>query len=268
MRYSIHITNICNLNCTYCYEDNKLNPQRKNFIITYDEIDKRFAEIIDRKDCTEIELLGGEVFLFFDKIQYIFAKYHKYFNFLITTNGTINNQEILDLLDKYKPMISISLDDPQTTEQQRIGINFENVLNNALLWQKITMTSIGCTLNPLNIHHIKEIFDFYIIKHNFSSIHFGCVEEWMNDYYWEKYIEEGKRLINNTSPEILTRISCSPWKNFNPFKKNIIYENGIEKLEIFNNSEYEDSPYQRAKYEIHCHYCQKIGKTPIIYKKD
>lgn len=207
-------------------------------------------------------MLGGEVFLFLDKIEYIFAKYHDRFSFIITTNGSINNQRIIDLIKRYKPFVSISLDDPLTTEQQRVGLNFENALNNALAWQKLTMTSIACTLNPLNISRIKEIFDFYIIKYHFPSIHFGCVEEWMNDYYWEKYIKEAKRLIDTTDIEILKTTSLSPWKNYNPFKKIIIYENGIEKMEIFDNSRADNSPYQQAKYLVHCYYCQKTGIPP------
>jgi len=156
LRYSLHINNVCNLRCTYCYEDDKQQQGRKNFQISFEEIDERFQEFNERGDCNEVELLGGEVFLTFDKVQYIFDKYGAKYKFLITTNGTINSPEIKALMEKHQPFVGVSLDDPQTTERQRIGINFQDVLNNAKLWNKLTTVNIAAVINPLNMKRIKE----------------------------------------------------------------------------------------------------------------
>jgi hypothetical protein len=109
---------------------------------------------------------------------------------------------------------------------------------------------------------MKETFDFYVIEHGFKTIHFGCVEEWMNDYYWNIYLREAKRLIQTTTAEVLSQTNLSPWGAHIVSKKNFIYEDGIEKVEIFNNNEVELTAYFRAKYKAYCLYCEKLGITP------
>ena len=266
MRYSVHITNLCNLRCTYCYEDDKNDSNRNNFVISFEEIDRRFSEIYAAKDCHEIELLGGEIFLFLDKVEYIFNKYGNDFSFILTTNGTIRNKAIDDLISKYKPALGVSLDDPLTISQQRVGIDFDTVLANAQYWKTITRVIIDVVITPQSIGRIKETFDFYVLTHGFSIIHFGVVEEWMNDYYWQKYIKEVKRLIDTTDIDILKSVTISPWQHFSPSKKEIIYENGVEKMEIFNSKKMEISTYLLKKYEGHEYLCKKTGAMPDAFR--
>ncbi len=247
------------MHCTYCYEDDKLDKNRKNFVISQTEIDEKFALFKKRKNCTEVELLGGEVFLYPNLIQYILNKYGEKYAFLITTNGTINPSELLPLIKKYKPLIGVSLDDPQTTEKQRIGLSLPVVLKNAHQWNKLTAVIIDAVITPHNIRRIKETFDFYILEQGFSRIHFGVVEEWMNKHYWEVYVKEAIRLISSIEKEVLQKIFLSPWQNYYPSVKDFIYEDGIEKVEIFNDQKFKLSPYQKAKHEIYKTYCAKMG---------
>ena len=262
MRYSLHITNICNLRCTYCYEDDKDVAIRKNFVISEEEIDARMEEFKQKGDCEGLELLGGEVFLFFDRLKYIFNNYGESYPLTITTNGTIRTPEIDEYINKYRPSIAVSLDSPKTVEIQRVGLNLQEVLANAKAWQKMTDVSIAAVITPQNINDIKETFDFYVLEHGFNTIHFGLVEEWMNDYYWRIYIKEGKRLIEQTAATILRDNIISPWRNYAPFFKEFVYEDGVEKVEIFNTSKINLSPYIRAKHEIHLAYCDKIKIEP------
>ena len=263
MRYSLHLTNNCNLRCTYCYEDGKEDKNYKHFVISPEEADRRLQSIIADGQCAELELLGGEIFLYPEIVKYIFVNYHKYFSWLITTNGTVRNAEIDGLIAQYKPFIGVSLDDPQTINLQRIGIDFDRVLANAKYWRTLTTVGIAAVITPLNIHRLKETFDFYILEHNFRIIHFGCVEEWMNDYYWEVYKQETARLIENTEPAILREVHISPWKQHSVSKKEFIYEDGIEKVEIFNPAKMDLSAYNEAKYAGYCLYCKKIGVEPL-----
>lgn len=260
MRYSLHITNNCNLRCTYCYEDDKFEKNHKNFVISFSEIDEKINKILDYGNCDELELLGGEIFLYFDKVQYIFEKYSNCLsNIVITTNGTIRNDRIDELLRAYRPFIGVSLDDPQTIEKQRIGINFKQVLENAKYWNSLTSVCIAAVLNPLNLQRIKETFDFYILQEGFKKIHFGCVEEWMNDHYWYIYKREVARLIQNIDQKILAQVVLSPWESYDVFKKEYLYEDGVEKMQIFNNHKVEISKYLEARYYCYCLYCEQLG---------
>jgi uncharacterized protein len=263
MRYSLHITNNCNLRCTYCYEDNKIDKQRKQFVISMTEIDEKLDKILAAGNCDELELLGGEVFLYPDKLEYILTKYHQQIAyFLITTNGTLRSQAIDNLIAKYKPSISVSLDDPQTVARQRVGIDFERVLENAKDWRELTSVGIGATLTPATLNQIKETFDFYCLEQGFDCIHFGCVEEWMNDHYWSIYKKEVKRFIQATSLDDLKRRHVSPWWNYRATKKEFIYEDGLEKVEIFNPHKMVITPYLEAKYYGYCLYCERLGQAP------
>lgn len=262
MRYSLHITNNCNLRCVYCYEDDKLDKARRQFVISRAEIDQRIAEILAKGDCAELELLGGEIFLYPDLISYIFTKYSEYFAFILTTNGTIRNAEIDALLARYKPTVGVSLDDPVTVERQRLGVDFAKVLANAKFWRQQTKVLITAVITPQNIRRIKETFDFYILEQGFDGIHFGCVEEWMNPYYWTVYQREALRLIRNTERSVLRRVVCSPWKEYAVSKKEFVFEDGVEKLEIFNPNKMELDDYRRAKHAVHCAYCERLGLEP------
>ncbi|GBR73925.1 radical SAM/SPASM domain-containing protein [Candidatus Termititenax aidoneus] len=262
MRYSLHITNNCNLRCTYCYEDNKIDRQRKQFVISFEEIDEKINEILAHGNCDELELLGGEIFLYMDKVSYLIEKYHNKFAIIITTNGTIRNAEIDELIAKYRLGIGVSLDDPQTISKQRIGIDFERVLANAKHWNTLTNVAITAVITPLNIRRIKETFDFYVLEQGFRTIHFGCVEEWLNDYYWEIYKKEVLRLIQATDLKILQQVTISPWKYHVPSHKKIIIEDGIEKMEIFDNNQIELCSYRKAIYACYVAYCEKLGKKP------
>jgi uncharacterized protein len=263
MRYSLHITNNCNLRCTYCYEDDKLEKQHRPFLISFEEIDQKLGAILKRGDCDELELLGGEIFLYPDLLEYIFAKYGQNFKFFLTTNGMIRNKCIDNLIQTYRPALGVSLDDPQTIERQRVGIDFARVLENAQHWSKYDVfLIIDAVLTPLNIRRIKETFDFYILEQKFENIHFGCVEEWMNDYYWQVYKREAERLIQTTDLDVLRRVWLSPWKLYVPVKKEFVYEDGIEKVEIFNFHKVSASEYLKAQYYAHSVYCQRLGIAP------
>jgi sulfatase maturation enzyme AslB (radical SAM superfamily) len=262
MRYSLHITNKCNLFCTYCYEDDKQEKERKQFVISPAEIDQKMVYILQHRDCSEIELLGGEIFLYPDLIKYVLDKYHSACAFILTTNGTLRNRFIDEMLAKHQPYLGVSLDDPQAVEKQRIGLNLSKVLENAKAWQKYTRVGIAAVLNPLNMRRIKETFDFYVLENGFDSIHFGCVEEYMNDYYWQIYQQEVARFIQGTSVEVLRRVNISPWGYYSVSHKEYVYEDGIEKIERYNLSCMELSAYVQAKYTGYCLYCERVGIQP------
>jgi sulfatase maturation enzyme AslB (radical SAM superfamily) len=251
------------LRCVYCYEDDKVDKFRRDFVISFEEIDSKVNTILSKNDCTELELLGGEIFLYTDKVKYIFDKYHQCFPVLITTNGTIRSREIDEMIAHYRPVIGVSLDDPQTVSRQRVGIDFERALANAKHWSSLTRTYICAVINPTNIHRIRETFDFYILEQGcFHGIHFGCVEEWMNEYYWQAYEKEAERLLSSVPLEVLRKISISPWNHYGVNKKEYVYEEGIEKIEMFNPAKMDLSRYRRARYAGYCCYCKRLGLTP------
>lgn len=127
---NINITQICNLKCTYCAAggDGTYGDPVKRI-----EIEKTLPQLnyfiskLEPGEHFHISFLGGEPLLYPAGIRAIceyMAGAAKDMNFVptykITTNGTVMNSEIIDILSMYKPTLVISMDGrPEVTDRFR-----------------------------------------------------------------------------------------------------------------------------------------------------
>lgn len=120
------ITESCNLNCTYCYEDHK--SSKKMSFETAKQIIDREMSICDKFDGVMFNLFGGEAFLNFELIKQIVnylevnyrdskLKWHCF----ITTNGTLVHGEIQAYLREHCGSISCGLSLDGTKEYHNIN---------------------------------------------------------------------------------------------------------------------------------------------------
>ena len=99
--YVLHITKECNMQCIYCYEKDKTSTY------TWDELKTLLNNIIKHNRNFNLEFLGGEPCLRTDLIKET-VNYLESIenlnvdNYIITTNGTIINDELIDLMKKYQ----------------------------------------------------------------------------------------------------------------------------------------------------------------------
>ncbi|MBS4535685.1 SPASM domain-containing protein [Clostridium sp. D2Q-14] len=144
---TLHITNECNLNCTYCFEKDK-----GNFTISEDKIIELYSFLLknNKSDNLEIRLFGGEPLLKFNIIKRIINTFkdlnnHSSKNFNISynifTNATIINNEIIDFLKENDIQVFTSIDcNKQIHNRNRIDINgngtYDKVIKNAKLLNK------------------------------------------------------------------------------------------------------------------------------------
>ncbi|MBE5903529.1 MAG: radical SAM protein [Pseudobutyrivibrio sp.] len=110
MNFTVFMTNMCNLNCNYCYEKNK-----KNRSISY-EVLNAFIEMVANYD-GEISIVihGGEPLLEFEKIKYLINKINTRkkngaVTYSLTTNGTLLNGEVAEFLKDKIDSLAISID--------------------------------------------------------------------------------------------------------------------------------------------------------------
>lgn len=112
----LNVTNKCNLNCIYCFENHisdssfmsiKIAKKSVDFLLKQNPTGSKFSVVF----------FGGEPLLNFklikETIKYcssISKKTNKEFTYSITTNGTILNTEIIYYFKKYKFNIIVSLD--------------------------------------------------------------------------------------------------------------------------------------------------------------
>lgn len=125
--FKIHVSNTCNLSCKYCYA-NQGNYGEKDEIMNINTVDK-VIDFLDRymknNILKYITFFGGEPLLAIEPIKIICEKFaSRGVKFLLQTNGTIINNEILDLIYKYKIDLTVSFDGPkEINDINRIYLN-------------------------------------------------------------------------------------------------------------------------------------------------
>ncbi|MBL7544108.1 MAG: radical SAM protein [Bdellovibrionaceae bacterium] len=161
---NINVTQICNLKCTYCaaggdgtygdpvkrIEVEKTLPQLKYFLAKLDE-GERF----------HISFLGGEPLLFPSGVRAICEYVSGQANekgfvpsYKITTNGTIMNDEIMDLLTTYKPTMVISMDGkPEIIDRFRPQKN-NKPTSRAIEKTLETLNERRLEIGPLAVHAV------------------------------------------------------------------------------------------------------------------
>ena len=101
----IYMTELCNLNCEYCYVEIK-KKEFDGFVY------KEFVEKIDLLAYDRIKFYGGEPLLKYQEIKKIIEWVHeknKDIQFTLITNGLLLSKEKLDFFHKYRISLCISL---------------------------------------------------------------------------------------------------------------------------------------------------------------
>jgi uncharacterized protein len=121
-RITLHVANGCNLRCSYCYANGGDYKLPENLMTM--ETASQFVDFcITNFDKIEtIAFFGGEPLLNPKIINYICETFDNLYKtnqitfipeFGIITNGTIINDEILDIIKKHIKFITVSIDGPQ-----------------------------------------------------------------------------------------------------------------------------------------------------------
>ncbi len=114
----ISVTDRCNLRCTYCMPEKGLRFEKKENLLSLEEI-YRVVEVFTHLGVNKVRFTGGEPFVrdgLLDLFQSV-SRLEGIDELTITTNGTILNENHLDILKKTKvKTINLSLD---TLDQAR-----------------------------------------------------------------------------------------------------------------------------------------------------
>jgi MoaA/NifB/PqqE/SkfB family radical SAM enzyme len=177
--YNLDITNLCNLKCYMCsgtlsskllVENNDLGFEKldqKN----YDYDDSRLdylIEQIEKHNVTHITLQGGEP-LMNPKIIQLLEKlsWKKDLHNLavwITTNGTIYNDDLHKLLERFRNLkIIFSIDGiDKVNDYLRFPSNFETIKYNVQMLRKLKNATfmINHTVQNFNLMYIKDMIDY------------------------------------------------------------------------------------------------------------
>ncbi len=131
MSFTLIMTYSCNLKCIYCYEG---NLKRKNKYLTRNDIDvifdkflSKFLKIRQYPPTLSVNLYGGEPLLNWDGCKYVFKKLDslkrheliKTYVLGMVTNGTLLDDEKIEVIRKYKCGLQITLDGSKKVHDRR-----------------------------------------------------------------------------------------------------------------------------------------------------
>lgn len=166
------ITNMCNLNCTYCYDkdnryrDKNINEEFENKI---DDIQRYLNAIyLDKCNARTLIFHGGEPLLLgADVYEKLLEKIvEPNMKLSIQTNGTLINKKYIEIFKKYHISVGISLDGCNEEQNYcriyRNGTNsFKKVMTNIKLLEENNIRfGIIMTISKEHIGKEKEIYDF------------------------------------------------------------------------------------------------------------
>jgi len=156
--YAISLTNKCNLRCSYCYERH-LNTEYGS--VAAPTMYKITDFINQRGDAGIVYLFGGEPLLYKNEVRY-FCENLKARQFVITTNGTLLDEEFIRWCIDRNVIINMSHDGAECSER---GVNRELLDKNLKLllkYQPETLVQLVYTLDTLprlyeNVIYLKEL---------------------------------------------------------------------------------------------------------------
>lgn len=112
-RLVLNISNVCNMNCRYCYAGGGAYGDKES-LMNIDVLDKILTFFYRCYDNIEvIQLFGGEPTLNVEAMKYVceyIQKNNKNTGISMVTNGTNLNEELMDLIDKYHIFVTVSID--------------------------------------------------------------------------------------------------------------------------------------------------------------
>lgn len=119
-RLTLCVTSVCNLACRYCYEGEQNCPEHKTPFISPETVRKTVDFVISQypKGIRCVQFFGGEPLLNVKAIRYTIDYINETFDrlslekpaYTIVTNGTLINDEVHELFNRYFGRITISLD--------------------------------------------------------------------------------------------------------------------------------------------------------------
>lgn len=170
-------THLCNLGCTYCYNDDVRDPIMKD-----ETLERTIKETLDyvneRKPIKQVHFIwhGGEPMIpgikFYEKVVKLQEQYRGEAKILnsIQTNGVLINEKWLHFLKQHQFNISISIDGTKELHDRfRLDLRgrgtFDRVIKAIDLCLKHDLPPGACVvISRANIDHVEEIYQFLAEK--------------------------------------------------------------------------------------------------------
>ena len=248
-RYVIHVTKQCNMDCFYCYEDDKTSTYKLEEILSI--ADKIAANCKDER--FGIEFLGGEPMLNFEAIKEVYKlleeKYpNRVSDYAITTNGSILPEEAKEFLkNNPKVFFAISIDGTPWANQFRYfkgGQSSWNEVMENLRWCVKNVTfGIHIVTHPFNVANLYSSVCF-MYDEGVRNIGVGTIEKTMDidDRYCNRFVHEMTNVSKSICSGRLSGLYIDLFENVKPTSDVRTYikdETGKTIAETYGRSEHD-----------------------------
>lgn len=199
MGMQINTVNACNMECGYCFAEG--GNHNRDYIMNEDLADKSIDFLFNNAGAAQtlsITIIGGEPFINTDVFEHLIhyavhkAQEHgKKIRFFTTTNGTILNEKIKTLINKYQFNVLLSLDShiPEIQNYLRPMKNgqgsWEHIMEeNWEFYRNRHKSAVHITLTPYNY----KLFDYarFCYDSGFYCVHFNLVRSNNKKYIFSK----------------------------------------------------------------------------------
>ncbi|OGO93612.1 MAG: hypothetical protein A2Y17_00700 [Clostridiales bacterium GWF2_38_85] len=193
----IEITNKCNLNCITCYNRSGMNTSQQE--ITFEQL-KIIIKQLNAYGCKRFSISGGEPCLHSEFLKILdYIKCTPQYKFDIVTNGTIFNNNLIDLfISSSNLSIQISLDG--SCEKINSVIRGKgNFAKSEKLFRALNVTGrkphVKMVISKLNINDVENFFDY--ICNNGGIPEFSFINRSGNaDNEWENKVITANEKLN------------------------------------------------------------------------
>lgn len=162
LHIEIKLTNACNLNCIHCIAN---AGSKKSNELKKEEIFKVIDEAKENK-AFNIGLTGGEPFLREDIFEIIDYVYKSNIPLILTTNGTLLNEGIINRIKEKVSLVRVSLDHFIPAKHDAFrgteGVFEETVktLHILLRYERFFQTTVLTVISKYNFKYILKIIDY------------------------------------------------------------------------------------------------------------
>lgn len=197
----IIVSNNCNLKCKYCFIENNIKNNNEIKNMNYNVIDnflEKYSLYLKSQKIVSANIIfyGGEPLINWDIVKYCVEKGRNLFpfNFSIITNGTLLNDEKLDLIKKYNVGIGISIDGPKIiNDTNRIFKNktlsvYDTIINQIEQLKNHNINfSLSVTISDIFIKNQEKILNWIekldVRNVNYNLMHFNKPNTYLEEYY-------------------------------------------------------------------------------------
>lgn len=182
----LELSNSCNLECNMCngYFSSSIRRNREKLAPIKEVYDNDFIDQLEAflPHVSDMKFLGGEPFMIdiYYRIWERILKVNPSIRVHITTNGTLMNERIRQLISKLNCGIIVSIDslNPEHYKVIRVNADLAKVLRNIdemlnLIRGKKTFFSVAVCPMQINAFDLKELMDYVSLKQVY--IHFNTV---------------------------------------------------------------------------------------------